>query len=260
MVTEAPLPYRTRFLQQYTRWLIWIVAIGVGYHCGQFVGSLFYGPQAAIDGVIFLLTGVMGDALFAIVIGAVAALVLASCLHKVLQWRITWRVAGIIAAICFPLGIYYVTTNAHSMLGVGSTAQSTASAAPQCTSRRIATMFADFKILDAAPSGKTGAANADKLWRDAVECDATSGLNLSDRDHGIYVDAMLFGIADSAFAYYSVGRYKDAREYLNRYKLLGPDFRKIAQMKGWTKFLGALDQLDPIMKSLEENLDARGYK
>jgi len=259
---SAPLAepsFGERFGEQFLRWCVWIVAIGAGYQGGELLASLFFGPTAIFDAAFRFVLGVLGYLLFGAILGAVVALIIAATVHSLPQKLRTWRVAGIIATCTLLLGVLYAWTNPRVALGTGTAGSGVAHAASSCTSAAIATMFADFVSLDANPVGVTGATRADKLWHDSVVCDAQAGLSLSDRDHGTYLDALVFGSADSAYAYYSVGRYRDSRKYLNQYQQLSEDMRSIAQAKGWLAFLQRLDTLAPIMQSLDGKLHAKAF-
>lgn len=254
----TPIPsFGRRFWLQFLRWLAWLVAIGVGFHGGELIASLTLGPQAALNGMVIFVTGVLAYAMVGLILGGLIALGIAARTHTLPQTRRTWIVAALIAGGFLLIGAFGTLENPRNTIGFGNTAH--AAAASPCTSDAIAIMFADFQALDATPNGKKGASLADKLARDTVVCDAQSGVSLSERDHGTYIDAFLFGAGDSAYAYYSVARYHDSRVNLERYQTLVGDFRKIAEMKGWKAFLHQLDALAPVMHTLDDNLRAKGY-
>lgn len=251
--------FGNRFGEQLLRWWAWILAIGVGFQGGELLASPFFGLRAIEYATITFVTGVIGYVIFGAVIGAVIALILAGIIHSLPGKLRTWRVAGGITVVSLLLGILCAWARPQLAFGSEAVGSGITPVASACTSAAIARMFDDFKPLDANPNGATGAARADKLWRDYVDCDAQAGLSLSDRDHGIYIDVLVFGLADSAYAYYSVGRYHDSRQYLDRYRELSGDMRKIAETKGWHAFLQRLDTLAPILKELDDKLRAKGF-
>jgi hypothetical protein len=212
-----------------------------------------------------LVSAALGYAVVGAVIAALAALIITPFARRAGSVAGARSVAYGLAGLGFIIGVAFVAQKPWIVGGplpansATTTVLGNGVAARPCTSATVELEVADFRALDAAKTPTASAAAADRLWRDEVECTAEDGKSLSDRDHGIWIDAELFGAAESALAYYDVKRYADSRTYVTRYQGMSPMWAQIAQKKRWTQMSAALVKVDAMVAALDTKLKAAGH-
>lgn len=111
---ETPSPsFSTRFFNQTVRWFFWFMALEIGFYAGQLIASAFFGEYALVRGLVILFTGVLGTALFGIVIGPLGGAIAAALSRKLPRRALTIRVAWIVAICGALLGLYGEATRPH---------------------------------------------------------------------------------------------------------------------------------------------------
>jgi hypothetical protein len=143
---------------------------------------------------------------------------------------------------------------------------SASTVAPSCTDADIEAAFQRFKSLDDAVGATKGSTasldpRVDRFWSLFPVCtgDQTAA-TLSQQSHSEYIDAWLFGSADSVIVKYDGHKYSDARKYLDQYFEIVRVMQPIAEQKGWTQMLGVVKALTPVMNDYDNKLTAAGYK
>jgi hypothetical protein len=245
-------PQRRGFLENWLRWFLWITAFGAGYHGGQMVMITMHGHFDM--GVVIFTTGVMGYAIAGVILGAVIAL-LVTLVPKLRIAPTTLAMGAIrIVIIGLALGIWsgFVT----KLPGMADESQSPATA---CTAANIESQFAEMKVIDNAigqngVAPKSLVAKTDHLWTRMLDCEGHHS-ELTDEQHGKYIDIILLGSADSVVVYYDANRIADAKKYLSIYFDVVQEMKPLAKSKGWTKMIGYMDTVSPLMEKYAKLLN-----
>lgn len=148
---ETPTPaFGARFIKQTVRWFFWFMALETGFYAGELIASAFFGEYAIVRGLIIFVTGVLGTALFGIVIGPLGGVLAAALSRKLPRRTLTIRVAWIVAICGALLGLYGEATHPHASpttpVGAGASTPAVAASDDLTT------------CLDGYTSGRYGAA------------------------------------------------------------------------------------------------------
>ena len=256
---RAEASFIQRFGSNLLRWYLWIVALGVGYHTGQFVVLAIKG--APDRGLVIFLTGAAGYVLLAVVPGAAIAL-LSAALPSLKIFPTTLATGALRSLVIgFVTGIVSIYSNPSMYLPAAAASDS--STIP-CNAEAVETQFGQVMKVTNALENTTERPSkfldqADKIWALQPACVDNSKSFPSDEVKGKYLDSLLIGNAVSVFVYLDAKQYKKARSHLNEYQDVAEMTRPIAQAKGWTMWLAFDKKMAPLMKASNKALINAGY-